>query len=136
MRLELVQVRRRPDWPYWAVLIVLIWCGLGAAALFLSAYLGRPVQLCLLKRLTGFPCPTCGFTRGALSFLHGHIVQAWLYNPLLYSALALFSAVVVVRVIFGRAVRVSLTPTERRAAWILAVGLFLANWAYVVFYVG
>jgi len=136
MRIVLVQVCRRPPWPLWAVSIVLAWCGLGAGALFLSTYLGRPVQLCLLKCLTGFPCPTCGFTRGALSIVHGHIIQGWLYNPLLYSALGLFLAVVAVRVILARAVRVSLTPTERRAAWILAMGLFFANWAYVVFYVG
>jgi hypothetical protein len=136
MRIELVQACRRPGWPHWAVMIVLAWCGLGVAALLLAVHLNQPVQLCLLKRLTGLPCPTCGFTRGALSFLHGHIVQAWLYNPLLYSVLALFSAVVGVRVIFGRAMRVSLTRTERRAAWILAMALFFANWAYVVLCVG
>ena len=136
MKIELVRVSRRPAWPYWAVLIVLAWSGLGAAALFLSAYLGRPVQLCLLKRLTGFPCPTCGFTRGALSFLHGHLIQAWLYNPLLYSVLALFAIIVIMRVILARAVRISLTRAERRAAWILALALFFANWAYVVLYVG
>jgi hypothetical protein len=136
MKMELINVSRRPVWPYWAVLIVLVWFALGTGSLSLASYLDQPVQLCLLKRLTGFPCPTCGFTRGALAFLHGHVLQGWLYNPLLYSVLALFSAVVVVRVIFGRAMRVSLTPAERRAAWILALTLFFVNWAYVVLRVG
>lgn len=136
MKLELVRVCRRPPWPSWAVLMVLAWCGFGAAAIFLAVHREQAVQLCLFKRLTGFPCPTCGFTRGALSFLHGHIIQAWLYNPLLYSALALFCAVVGVRVIFARVMRVSLTPTERRAAWVLALVLFAANWAYVILCVG
>ncbi len=136
MKVELVQVRRRPPWPYWAVLIVLVWSGLGAGALFLSAHLGRPMQLCLVKHLTGVPCPTCGFTRGVLSFLHGHVGQAWLYNPLLCSALGIFFAAVAVRIIFARGVRISLTSTERGTAWVLAVALFLANWAYVILYVG
>jgi len=136
MRIELIHISRRPAWPYWAVLIVLVWFGLGAGAMALASHLNQSVQLCLLKRLTGYPCPTCGFTRGALSFLHGHVVQAWLYNPLLYSALALFAAFVAIRVTLAREVRVSLNRTERRAAWILATALFFANWVYVILYVG
>jgi len=136
MRIELVQIGRRPIWPLWAVLIVLAWCGLGTGAMSLASHLDRGVQLCLLKRLTGLPCPTCGFTRGAVSLLHGHILQAWLYNPLLYSVLALFAVVVAIRLVLARSVRVSLSRTERRAAWILAMALFFANWAYVILYVG
>lgn len=136
MKIELIHVARRPAWPYWAVLIVLVWFGLGAGALSLASHLNQPAQLCLLKRLTGIPCPTCGFTRGAMAFLHGHIVQAWLYNPLLYSALALFAIFVAIRVVLARAVRVSLNRMERRTAWILATALFFGNWAYVILCVG
>ncbi|MHC4426398.1 MAG: DUF2752 domain-containing protein [Planctomycetota bacterium] len=136
MKIEVVHVSRRPPWPLWAVLLVLAWSGIGAGVVRLSAHLNRPVQLCLVKRLTGFACPTCGFTRGALSFLHGQVGQAWLYNPLLYSALALFFAAAAVRAVLARSVRINLTSTERSVAWILAVGLFIANWAYVIFYVG
>ena len=136
MKVEVVQVCRRPSWPLWAVLIVLIWTGLGAGALLLSAHLDRPVALCLVKRWTGVACPTCGFTRGALSLLHGHIGQAWLYNPLLYSALALFFAATAVRIISARSLRINLSSIERSAAWILAGVLFFANWVYVIFYVG
>lgn len=132
----MIHVSRRPPWPLWAVLIVLVWSALGSALVWLSAYFHRPVQLCLVKRLTGVPCPTCGFTRGALSLLGGHIAQAWLYNPLLYTVLALFSAVIAVRIIWGRSVSISLTSKERKAAWLVAGMLFFANWAYVIFYVG
>jgi len=136
MKIEMIHVSRRPPWPLWAVLIVLVWSALGSALVWLSAYFHRPVQLCLVKRLTGVPCPTCGFTRGALSLLGGHIAQAWLYNPLLYTVLALFSAVIAVRIIWGRRVSISLTSKERKAAWLVAGMLFFANWAYVIFYVG
>ncbi len=136
MKIDVVQVCRRPPWPFWAVLTVLLWMGLGAAAVLLMAHLDRPVELCLIKRCTGIACPTCGFTRGALSFLQGHVVRAWLYNPLLFSVLGLFFAATAVRVIFARSLRISLTGTERLIAWILVFALFLANWIYIIFYVG
>jgi hypothetical protein len=136
MKIELVNVSRRPPWPLWAVLIVLVWSALGLTLVWLSAHFHRPVQLCLVKHLTGVACPTCGFTRGALSLVHGHAAQAWLYNPLLYSALALFFAVTVVRIIWARRLCISLTNTERIAAWILVGVLFFANWAYIIFFVG
>lgn len=136
MKIDVVQVCRRPPWPFWAVLIVLLWMGLGAAAISLMAHLDRPVDLCLIKRCTGAACPTCGFTRGVLSLLHGQICQAWLYNPLLYSLLVVFFSATAIRVIFARSVRINLTSTERLITWILVFALFLANWAYVIFYVG
>ncbi len=136
MRINVVKVSRCPTWPLWAVLLVLVWSGFGAGVVCLSLYLNRPVQLCLIKRLTGFACPTCGFTRGALSLLHGQIYHAWGYNPLLFSVLALFFIATAVRVFFARSVRISLTSTERVIAWILVVTLFFFNWVYVIFYVG
>ena len=136
MKIEIVHISRRPPWPLWAVLLVFVWLGFGTLAILLGAYLNRPVQLCLLKHLTGFACPTCGFTRGALSLMHGQLVKAWLCNPLLYSVLGLFFFDAVVRVIFGRDVRISLKSTERSIAWILALILFLVNWAYVIVYIG
>jgi len=136
MKIEMVNVSRRPPWPLWAVLIVLVWATFGLSLVWLSAHFHRPVQLCLVKQLIGVACPTCGFTRGALSLLHGHISQAWLYNPLLYSLLALFFAATAVRIISARSLRINLTGTERSAAWILVGALFFANWGYVIFFVG
>ena len=132
----MVHVSRRPPWPLWAVLIVLVWSTFGLSLAWLGAHSHRPVQLCMLKHLTGVACPTCGFTRGALSLLHGQVAQAWLYNPLLYSILAIFFAVTAVRIISARGVRINLTGIERKAAWVLAGALFFANWAYVMLFVG
>ncbi len=136
MRLEPVQLKRWPGWPWWAILLPALWLALGAANLLLSAALDRPVQLCLLKHLTGWPCPTCGFTRGTLAFLHGHPVQGWWYNPLLFSALGLAAVAVAVRLLFGRGLHVHLTRRERIGAWLIAGVLFVANWLYVIRYVG
>jgi len=136
MKVEIVHTTGRPPWPLWAVMIVLAWSVLGIALVWLSAHFHQPVQLCLIKRLTGVPCPTCGFTRGAIALLNGNVVQAWLFNPLLYLVLGLFFAAVVIRIIWARGIRISLTGKERLAAWVLAGTLFFANWAYVIFFVG
>jgi hypothetical protein len=61
--------------------------------------------------------------------------QGWLYNPLLFSVLALFIAVTGIRILFARGLRIRLTGRERAITWLLAGILFAANWAYVIFYV-
>lgn len=131
----MVHVTRRPPWPLWAVLVVFVWLGLGATVICLSYHFDHPVRLCLIKRLTGFACPTCGFTRGTLAFLHGHIIRAWLYNPLLFSAFGLFFALTAIRVLFARGVKIILSKQEKTLAWILVILLFFINWAYVIIYV-
>ena len=136
MRIEWIRVPRRPNWPWWAIVVPALWLTLGSLVLWLAARAGQAPVLCLFKRITGCPCPTCGFTRGSLTFLHGHPVQAWLYNPLLFSFLSAFAVVVFIRVISGRHPRVWLTPAERLAAWGIGVVLFAANWLYVIRYVG
>ena len=136
MKYEVVHVCRRPQWPLWAVLIVLVWLLLGGVAVWFSSHLGRPVTLCLLKRISGVPCPTCGFTRGVLSLLSGRPGQGWLYNPLLFSVLALFVAATVIRILFGLSLGIRLTRIERMVAWLVAAVLLAANWVYVIFYVG
>jgi hypothetical protein len=136
MKIEVFQVCRRPKWPLWAVLLVLVWLSLGGATVWLSSHFGRPVTLCLFKRVTGLPCPTCGFTRGVLSLLSGRLGQTWLYNPLLFSVFALFFLTTGIRVFFARGVRIRLTDPERIFAWFLVAVLFAVNWIYIIFYVG
>jgi hypothetical protein len=136
MKIEVVQVCRRPTWPLWAVLLVLGWMALGAVAVLLITHFDKSLELCLIKRFTGVPCPTCGFTRGLLSLLHGDIIRAWLYNPLLFTVLTIFFTSVVFHILFARSVRIHLTKTERRITWTLSFILLLANWVYVILFVG
>lgn len=37
--------------------------------------------VCLFKRVTGVPCPSCGSTRSVLSFLKGDFAGAFFLNP-------------------------------------------------------
>ena len=123
MKLECIQLRRWPGWPWWSIFLPVLWLALGGVTLLLSARTGRPVQL-------------CGFTRGTLSFLQGHPIRAWLYNPLLFSFLGVFAAVVAVRVLFGRRLAIQLSGSERKVAWATMIVLFVANWLYVIRCVG
>jgi len=135
MKIKVIHVSRRLQWPIWAVLIVSGWLALGGVTILLSSYFGRDVHLCLFKWLTGFACPTCGFTRGLLVLVNGNIIQCWLYNPLLFSLLAFSLIFLIMRVLFARTVQIILTPSERKLGWFLALILFIANWAYIIFYV-
>jgi hypothetical protein len=118
------------------VLLAGLWFVLGASVLALSHHLDRPVQLCLFKRVTGFPCPTCGFTRGMFALLRGHPIEAWLYNPLLFSLLTVLGIGVMARVFFEKGLEVRLAGRERIACWSIGCVLFVANWLYVIRYVG
>jgi len=136
MKAELVKVPRRPPWPLWAVALVVGWMAAVGAAVWVMLKYGRPVELCLFKRLTGYPCPTCGSTRGMLHILQGDLAGAWTFNPLLFTVLAAAAALLAVRLAFGRTVRIRMTRGEQRIAWIVGIALLLLNWAYVIVYVG
>ena len=40
--------------------------------------------LCLFYELTGLYCPGCGSGRAAIALLHGHVLQAFSHNALLF----------------------------------------------------
>lgn len=117
-------------------MVVAVWVALGGAITYLAGRAGRKVVLCLFKRLTGFPCPTCGLGRGLLRVLQGDPAGAWLHNPLVFSVLAIFLAATGLRLAAGRKIQIRLTRAERFAAWVAGVVLVLVNWAYVIICVG
>ena len=56
-----------------------------ALAAWLAAQL--PTPRCTFYSLTGLPCITCGATRAAIQFFHGHFRTSFLFNPLAFLAL-------------------------------------------------
>ncbi|MDX6211973.1 MAG: hypothetical protein QOF82_1060 [Frankiales bacterium] len=76
---------------------------MGAAAIALGAVQlpHRPHTLCLLRAVTGIPCPLCGGTTAAVQVGQGHLAAGLAANPL-----AFFGAIVLV---------LAATPWGRRA---------------------
>jgi Protein of unknown function (DUF2752) len=52
---------------------------------FLNFVLKKTTQTsfttCIIKRATGYPCPSCGTTRAVASFFHGEFINSILLNP-------------------------------------------------------
>lgn len=42
---------------------------------------GLDLTVCIFKRVTGLPCPSCGTTRAVSSLFSGEIVQSLFLNP-------------------------------------------------------
>lgn len=52
---------------------------------------GAGVPVCLLRYLSGLPCPGCGLTRAFSSLLHGRVEAAFTYHPFVFLLLPLFA---------------------------------------------
>lgn len=118
----------------------LIWLGVSLAGLTLAASwlaLRLPWPICLFNVITGHPCATCGATRSAIAFFHGHFFSALKWNPLAfagYCALTLFDAYAFI-VLITRAPRLriaQLSAANKKFARIFIVALFALNWIYLL----
>ncbi len=136
MKIRLLPADRRPPWPWWAVTAVAAWVVLGCSAALVAHANEMAVTLCVFKRLTGIACPTCGASRGAWRLLHGDVLAAVRYQPFLFIVGVLFVGATVLRVAFARRVAVETSPLGRGAVAGAVIAAFLANWAYVIWFVG
>jgi hypothetical protein len=94
------------------------------AAVFLASFLGvdrwrlwpgpdggrEGTTICLLKRLTGLPCMTCGMTRSFCTISRGQVGEALDYHPL------------------GPVVYVVFAAAMLRSGWIAATGRKRMEW--------
>jgi hypothetical protein len=68
----------------------LLWLSVSLGSLGVAAgwfALGLPWPRCAFHEITGLPCVTCGMTRSAIQFFHGHFLAAWKWNPLVFAFL-------------------------------------------------
>ena len=107
---------------------------LAAALLKLERF---PYTVCTFLRLTGYPCPSCGLTRGFVAMAHGQwadVLHACPLAALLYAATALIFAVNTAALLCG----VRRTPVRwlqwRARTWVGFLCFFglliLLNWLY------
>jgi hypothetical protein len=118
----------------------LVWFAVSLASLALAAAwfaLGLPWPRCVFHKLTGLPCVTCGMTRCAIQFLHGHLLAALQWNPIVFTALCgvivfdLYAfATLTTRV---PRLRISfLTQQAKTSVRVSVISAFALNWIYLL----
>jgi uncharacterized protein DUF2752 len=118
----------------------LLWLGVSVCALVVGVTwfaLHLPWPTCTFRALTGLPCVTCGATRAAIQFLHGHFIAAWIFNPLISAglcAIALFDFYAVFVLVTGAPrLRIAhLTQNEKIVTRVLVIGFLASNWIYLL----
>lgn len=55
---------------------------LTAGYIFLTYIYDTP--LCIIRAMTGLPCPGCGLTSAGISLLQGRFAAAWNFNAMIY----------------------------------------------------
>ena len=70
--------------------ILILTLGFWTLTLFPTELVERG-SLCLIYRITGLRCPMCGMTRAFSNVLHGDLVRAMAYNPLVAVVFPLFA---------------------------------------------
>ena len=63
--------------------LLLIACLAGIGYLFYQIHSPQKelVHVCIIKNVTGYPCPSCGTTRAVVLILEGRIIESILLNP-------------------------------------------------------
>jgi len=109
-----------------------LWLAAAATVVVTNAVTGRHDTLCLLRTMTGLPCPTCGGTRATLALAGGQWAAALRYNPLVTVAWPCLTAWLVLRFGFGRRLPVAVRAGLHRRIWWILVLALVANWAYLI----
>jgi Protein of unknown function (DUF2752) len=118
----------------------LIWLSVSLTALGMAAgwfALGLPWPRCAFHALTGLPCITCGMTRAAIQFFHGHFLAAFQWNPLVFAALcglSIFNGYAFI-VLTTRAPRLRIalgTRAEKKYARVIVITALALNWTYLL----
>lgn len=91
---------------------------------------------CAFRRLTGFPCPTCGATHALVYLAQGEALAAFSSNPLVASAamVAVFAFLSGLAALVFRFPRAAVAASEKEQGLIRAAAavLFLIHWFYLM----
>ncbi|HSS22723.1 MAG TPA: DUF2752 domain-containing protein [Pyrinomonadaceae bacterium] len=110
-----------------------IWLSIAAASTYLLIFEPGKTGFfpsCPFRMLTGFTCPGCGSTRGLHRLLHGDVVAAFQFNPLMVLALPFMLYALsryTLAAIRGKSLQKHYLPP--RYIWML-VGVIMAFWFF------
>lgn len=123
--------------------LLALMCAAGYAWIYYNLGNGAetPVHACVVKKIAGIPCPSCGSTRSVISLMEGNVVEAVLWNPIgliLLVGMAVFP-VWITYDLFNKqqtlylAYRRTEAFFSRRRYAISALILVLANWLWNIY---
>src|SRR6266403_5530899 len=117
----------------------LLWLSVLLASLTIAAAwlaIGLPWPRCVFHELTGLPCVTCGMTRCAIQFFHGHFFAALKWNPLVFAFLCGVTAfdlyAFATLAMRGPRLRIAFRQTEKKYARGVIVAALALNWFYLL----
>jgi len=101
---------------------------------------GEP-GVCIFKRLTGIPCPSCGSTRSVLSLLKGDVLAALYWNPFgfILMAIMVISPIWILYDLIGKKETLFQVYTnsekflKRKWVAISAILIVLLNWIWNIY---
>ncbi len=94
-----------------------------------------PELTCPFKQFLGIPCLTCGTTRSFLSLTELHILDAFLYNPLMFLLGLTFIAWVIYGIISmtkNKKLKLTLSPKESKTIRWSIITAVIINWTYLI----
>lgn len=80
---------------------------------------------CLIKRITGIPCPSCGMTRAFFALINGNFAQSFELHPMLLSV-----PVLALMFIFYDKLFIGKTKIPSIMLFVLIIIGFLINYIY------
>lgn len=106
--------------------------------LYQDRFTDTPINACIVKHVTGIPCPSCGSTRSVLSILQGDFWNAVWWNPFGFIIAIILLVVPVWLIVDYRSNRSSLFEfylhaeafLERKYVAAFAILIVIANWIW------
>lgn len=119
----------------WFPVVVLGWLALGSGLAHCAMRWHWPLPFCLLRAMTGVPCPACGCTRSLEAWAHFDLAAAAQFNPLFCLAclgLAGWAVLGLSDVVLSASRAPRLEACVRRLCSArLLLGLAALNWLYL-----
>ena len=122
---------------------MLIACLAGFIYLFYNIHTlqSQTFRVCIIKNVTGYPCPSCGTTRAVTLLSEGKIIESLLLNPfgiVVAIAMTLFPFWILIDIIFKKESFFRMykkAETTIRKPWLasILILLVLLNWIWNIY---
>ena len=106
-------------------ILILVLLGLSIIFLLIKKFSKITGSICLIRGLTGVPCPSCGMSRAIIAFINGDIINAFRFHPLFWLPFILFILIVFKRKFFKQIIIGAIISTI--AIYFLRMAIFFPN---------